>query len=126
KLVVEHDQVAVPTADDCLRHHRLHFLRDHANVGLVAAIVAEPIEAQAIVEITEQRDVMFEHGIGPSAATASAATTTPSAASAHARAAAATAHTRWPWNACPGASCTLPARALWLLRARCPAPAFCR
>src|SRR5262249_18033664 len=80
-------------------------LRNHPDVGLVAAVVAEPIEAQAIVEIAEKRDVVFEHDIGPSAAAASPAATAPAAT--HPRASATpTAHSRWPWNACPGTSCT--------------------
>src|SRR3954451_18683150 len=97
KLVVQHEQVTIPTADDRFRHHCLHLLRDHTNIGPVAAIVAEPIEAQAIVEIAEKRDVMFEHDVGPSAAATSPTSTTASAtaAGAHPRASpAATAHPR--------------------------------
>src|SRR5262245_46853900 len=93
KLVVQHDQVTVATAYDRLGHNSLHLLRDHANESLIASVVPEPIEAKAIVEIAEKRDVMFEHDIGaPTAATSSAATT-PAAAGVHPRASTtATAH----------------------------------
>src|SRR5689334_7091979 len=98
KPVVQHDQVAVPTAYDCIRHYCLHLLRNDADIGLVAAIVAEPIEAKTIVEIAEQRDVMFEHDIRPPTATAPPATT--AAATTHARTSpTAAAHTARPWSA---------------------------
>ena len=53
ELVVEDPQVSIAAAHDRLRHDRLHFLRHHADIGLVAAVVAEAIEAKAIVETAE-------------------------------------------------------------------------
>src|SRR5262249_52847894 len=82
---------------DRLRHYRLHLLGDHADIGLVAAVVGEAIEAKAVVEVAEQHDVVLEGDVR--AATAAAASAAPAAteaaatAAAHARAAATT-HTR--------------------------------
>ena len=81
KFVIEDPQVAVAAAHDRLRHDRLHFLRHHADIGLVATAVAEAIKAEAIVELTEQSDVMLERNIGSPATLATAdAADTPAAA----------------------------------------------
>jgi hypothetical protein len=53
----------------------LHFLCDHADIGLIAAVVTEPVETESIVEMPEKDDVVLEPDIGSSSATAS--TTTP-------------------------------------------------
>jgi hypothetical protein len=69
---VVHPEGAVPAAADRIRHDDLHLLRHHADIGLVAAVVAEAIEAKAVVELTEKSDVVLEGDVGP-AATATAA-----------------------------------------------------
>src|SRR6185503_14414028 len=76
KLVVVDTQVAVVTADDSIRPHGLNFLRHYADITLVAAVVAEAIEAEAIVEMPEQDDMVLERDVGTSSATASAAAAT--------------------------------------------------
>ena len=81
ELVVEHPQIAVWSAHDRLRHDLLHFLGDDADIGLVAADVAEAIEAKAIVETAEKNDIVFERDIGAASAATTAAAAT--AASAH-------------------------------------------
>src|SRR3974390_1993133 len=43
-------QIAVAAARNGVGPHRLHFLRDHADVGLVAAIVCEAIVTETVVE----------------------------------------------------------------------------
>ena len=91
ELVVVDAQVAVLVADDCRRHDRLYFLRKDADIGFVAAIVAEPVEAEAIVEMTEEDDVMLEPDIGSTTAAASSAAATTTATGAHSSAAASTA-----------------------------------
>src|SRR5262249_1246742 len=63
ELVVEDLKVAVSAAYDGLRHDRLHFLRDDADVDLLAAVVAEPIETKAVLEMAEKGDVVLEHDI---------------------------------------------------------------
>src|SRR4029078_70415 len=76
KLFVVDTQVAVVTADDSIRPHGLNFLRHYADITLVAAVVAEAIEAEAIVEMPEQDDMVLERDVGTSSATASAAAAT--------------------------------------------------
>src|SRR6478609_4306901 len=90
EFVVEDSQIPVVSAYNSIRPDGLHFLRHYANIGFVAAVIAEAIKAEAVVEMTEQRDVVLECDVrSPSAAatTASAAaTTTSTAAAAHASA----------------------------------------
>ena len=58
--VIEDTQRSVPVAHDGLRHDRLHFLRHHADIGAIAAVVAEAIVAKPVGEVTEQDDVVLE------------------------------------------------------------------
>src|ERR1700722_16649951 len=83
ELVVVHTQIAVAAARDRFRHDLLHLLGHDADIGLVAAVVAETIEAEAIVDVAEQSDVVLE----PDIRSASAAAATTTAATAHASAA---------------------------------------
>src|SRR4029079_10515762 len=70
---VEDAQISVVAADDCIRPHGLNFLRHHADIGLLAAVIAEAVEAEPIVEMPEQNDVMLERDVrAPSAATTAA------------------------------------------------------
>jgi hypothetical protein len=73
ELLIEDLKVAVPTAHDRFWHDRLHFLRHDADIGLVAAVIAEAIEPKAIVEVAEQGDVVLQRNIGTPAATTTAA-----------------------------------------------------
>jgi hypothetical protein len=73
ELVVEHFRVTVAIAHDSLRHNGLHLLRNDADIGLVAAVIAEAIEAKAIVEMPEKGDAVFEPYVGPPSAPASTA-----------------------------------------------------
>jgi hypothetical protein len=82
ELVVVHPQISVPAAHDRLRNGLLHFLRDLADIGLVAAIVAEAIEAEAVVEMTEKDDIVLESKVGSSSATATTSATTGAATTA--------------------------------------------
>src|SRR5581483_8097 len=91
--VVEDKQVAVVTADDGIGRNDLHLLRHHADIGLVAAIVAEAIEAKPVIEVSKQDHMVLERDVGAAsaattAAPAAAAATT-AATAAHPRAAAA-------------------------------------
>src|SRR5947209_15460621 len=81
ELVVEDPQIAVAAAQYRRGHDCLDFLRHHADIGLVAAVVAEAVEAEAVIEVAEKRDVVLEHDVGsPALAAAASATTTASAA----------------------------------------------
>src|ERR1700759_3189343 len=70
ELVVIDAQVAVAASRDRLRHHGLHFLGDDANEFLVAAEIAEGVEAEPVVEMAEQHDVVLQCDVGASATAA--------------------------------------------------------
>src|SRR5262245_3879400 len=92
ELFIVDSQVAVAAAHNGARHDRLHLLRHHADIGPVAAVVAEAIITDAVAEMAEQNDIMLEHHIrSPSAAT-TAATATAAAATAETAATAADPH----------------------------------
>src|SRR5262249_57725240 len=82
--VVEDAQGAVAITHHRLRHHSLHLLRHHTDVGAVAAVVAEAIVAEPIGKMAEQNDIVLERDVGssttpapPPPPTATAAATTP-------------------------------------------------
>lgn len=83
-LFVIDAQVSIAVANDRLRHHLLHFLGNHADIGTIAAVITEAIVAEAVGEMAEQDDVVFDHDVGPPPATSTttAATTTMEATSA--------------------------------------------
>ena len=64
KLLVIDTQIAVTAADDGLRHHRFHLLRHHAHIYLIAAVVAETVEAESVSEPAEQDNVVLEPNVG--------------------------------------------------------------
>ena len=80
QLVVADTQSAVTIAHDGLRHDRLNLLGHHADIGAVAAIVAEPIVAKAVRQMAEQNDIVLEPDIGSSAAATAAEAATATAA----------------------------------------------
>ena|ERR1700680_2567035 len=53
-LIVEDAQIAVAAAHHRRRQDCLHFLCDDANVGFVAAVVPEPVEAEAVVKAAKE------------------------------------------------------------------------
>jgi hypothetical protein len=87
ELIVIHLQIAITAARYRIWSDLGDFLRNHTNVWRVTAVIAEAIEAKAIVEITNQNDIVLKSDIRtPSATTAAATTTTttaPPAAAAH-------------------------------------------
>jgi hypothetical protein len=93
--VVKDAQCTIAITHHRLRHDSLHFLRHHADIGTVAAVVAEAIIAEAIGKMTEQDDIVLERDVGPSASTATttSSTTTTTAATAATEAATTTAAT---------------------------------
>src|ERR1700750_298405 len=58
ELLVVDAQIAVAATRDGVGHHGLHFLGDDTDECLVAAKIAEAIEAETVVEMAEQHDVM--------------------------------------------------------------------
>src|SRR6476646_2757013 len=79
KLLVIDPQVTVLAARNRFRCNGLHFLRHHADIGALAAVVAEAIVAEAVVEMAKQDDVVLERDVRTSAATAAATATTSAA-----------------------------------------------
>jgi hypothetical protein len=59
ELIVEHPQITVSIVRDRLRHDCLHFLCDHPDISFIAAVVIEAIEADTVVKVAEQDDVML-------------------------------------------------------------------
>ena len=60
KPLIIHPQISVATTGDRLWHDLLHFLRHHADIGDITTVVAEAIEAEAVLEMTKQRDIVLE------------------------------------------------------------------
>ena len=54
-----HPQIPVAAADG-LGHHRLDFMCHRADIGLAAAIVAEPVKAETVIETGEHDDVVLQ------------------------------------------------------------------
>ena len=83
KPVVIDPEIAIAAARHRARQYDLDLLRYHADIGLVTADITEAVIAEAIVEMAEQHDVVFQCKIrpSPSATTSeSAASTTPESA----------------------------------------------
>src|SRR5206468_9527100 len=84
--VVANPEITIAAAHHRARHDRLHLLRHDPDIGLVAAEIAEAVIAEAVVQMSEQDDVVLQRHIGAPAAT-SAATSTAAKPSATASAA---------------------------------------
>jgi hypothetical protein len=83
ELVVVDAQITIPAARDSLWHDLLHLLGDHTDIGFVAAVIAEAVEAKAVAEMAEQDNVVLQPDVGsPSTATAGTAAATRGAATA--------------------------------------------
>src|SRR5882724_12056726 len=73
-------EIPVPTVGHGLRRQALHLLRDHADIGLAAAEIAESVVAETIGEMTEQDDIVLQCDVGaPSTAAATTEATTAAA-----------------------------------------------
>src|SRR3974377_1075951 len=64
ELLVVHQQIAVAAPRHRSRHNPFDLLGHDADIGLIAAVVAEAIEAKAVVQITEKNDVVLQSDIG--------------------------------------------------------------
>src|SRR6476661_1120080 len=76
ELLVEDPQVSVATTSHRLRCNLLHLVRHDTDIGLLAVVVAETIEVQAIGKPAEQHDVVLQGDVRPPSASTAA---TPSA-----------------------------------------------
>jgi len=83
--VIVNAQIAVTAALDGIGPHCADLLRHHADISPLAAVIGEAVIAQAVLEMTEQHDVVLEGDVratSASAAPATAATTESSASAA--------------------------------------------
>src|SRR5206468_2461655 len=55
---------AVAAAHHRRGHDCLDLLRHDTDVGLVAAVVAKAVEAEAVIEVAEEGDVVLKHHVG--------------------------------------------------------------
>ena len=81
ELVIKDPPIAVAIASDRFRRDRLHFLRHHADIEVVAAIIGEAIEAEAIVEPAEKENVVLKPYVGSPSAPPSETSASTAAAS---------------------------------------------
>jgi len=102
KPFVRHPKITVATDSDRIRSYGPYFLRNHSDIGLVAAVIGEAVITEAVVEPTQQHDIVLQLDVR-AAPTAATATTTAKAAAATATKAspAAAAECRRP-SAAPG------------------------
>ena len=64
-------EIAITPARDCIGLHRLHLLRDDADVRRgVIALEGEAIDADAVRQMRERDDGLLEQDVGPSPAAA--------------------------------------------------------
>jgi hypothetical protein len=63
ELVVIHSQVAVASACHRLRRDLRNLLGNDPDIGRVASVIAEAVEAKAIIQITDQNDVMLKSNV---------------------------------------------------------------
>jgi hypothetical protein len=70
-------QIPVAAMCDRVGSHRLHFLRDHPDIDLVAAVITK-----TVVEPAEQHDILLEVDVRAAPTTTTAAASTKSSASA--------------------------------------------
>jgi len=82
ELVVVHSQVAVASSRHRLWRYLRNLLGNDANIGRVAAVIAEAVQAKPIVEITDQNDVVLEPDVRTTSAAATTAATTAATAAA--------------------------------------------
>src|SRR5690242_1213561 len=80
QLLVRNAHVAVSADRDRFRRHALDLLRHHPNVSGVAAVVDETVIAKAVVEPSDEHDVVLEANVGAATAPAAAAHAAASAA----------------------------------------------
>jgi hypothetical protein len=88
---VRHPKIAVATDSDRVGSYGSDFLRNHPDIGLLAAIVREAVVTETVVEPTEEHYVVLEVDIRPAPATTASAASKPSTSAAPKSSTAATA-----------------------------------
>src|SRR5215213_2467631 len=53
ETAVIHPHIAIAAAHHGIRHDGFDFLRHHTHIGLLAAVVAEAVEAETVIEMAE-------------------------------------------------------------------------
>src|SRR5271155_1903489 len=82
KQIIGNAHIAVSAARDRFRRDGLHLLRHHADVDCVAAVVDEAVVAEAVIEPTEQHDIVLEAHVRATPTSSSAAPATSATAAA--------------------------------------------
>ena len=75
--LVRYPQISVATDKGRVRSDGSDFLRNHSDIGLLAAVIREAVVTETVVEPAQQHHIVFQSDIRPPTATT---TTTPSAA----------------------------------------------
>jgi hypothetical protein len=76
--LVRYPQIAVATDKGRVGSDGSDFLRNHSDIGLLAAVIREAVVTETVVEPAQQHHIVFQSDIRPPTAT----TTSPSAAAA--------------------------------------------
>ena len=80
RVAVGHPKIAVATDSDRVGSYGSDFLRNHPDIGLLAAIVGEAVITKTVVEAAQQHDIVLQHDIRAAPTTATPTTATPATA----------------------------------------------
>jgi hypothetical protein len=72
---VGYPKIAVATDSDRVGSYGSDLLRNHPDIGLLAAVVSEAVVTKAVVEPAQQHDIVLQLDVRATPATATAATT---------------------------------------------------
>ena len=56
-------KISVAAAVDRIGPHRIDLLRHHADIGFLAAVIGEAVVTQAVLQMTEQHDIVLERDV---------------------------------------------------------------
>src|SRR3954454_19129195 len=75
--LVGHSKIAVVTDSDRIGSYGPDFLRNHPDIGFLAAVIGEAIITETVVEPAQQHDIVLQQDIraAPTAATTATAAT---------------------------------------------------
>jgi hypothetical protein len=74
--VVANAEIAIASPRHCIGPNHLRVLRHDADIGLRIAAIAEAVQAKAVVETADQRNIRLQPDVGPMASPTAAAEST--------------------------------------------------